>query len=142
MRKKLTKAQKAHNRAEYNRIRRAWEGTDKSITYKQFKARVLNRAVGTNISIKEAAKKEANTRTFKSASDIGKENILKGLKEEFRATYDELRRKAGRFSKGERLIDKLTWDDTKQSWVLTSSNGDQYLVDITNSPKAAYLIKI
>lgn len=107
MAKRLTKAQKARNRAEYNRIRKAYNRTDKSITYVEFKRIVKSRAAAKNESIKEAADKTAHSYLFTDADTVGKENILSSLKTKFRKTYDELRRKAGRFSKGERLIDRL-----------------------------------
>ena len=141
-RRKLSKAQKAKNRAEYNRIRREYNKTDKSITYKQFKARVINRAVGTGESIKVAAKKEANTRQFKDYKTQAKENLLASMKEKFRGTYDELRRKAGRFGKGEHLFDKVEYDNQQDAYVLTSSTGDQYRIDIDDSPQQMYLTKI
>ncbi len=141
-RRRLTKAQKARNRAEYNRIRRIYNTTDKSITYKQFKARVINRSIGTGESIKEAAKKEANTRQFKDYKTQAKENLLAGMKENFRGTYDELRRKAGRFGKGEHLIERIEYDSQQDTYVLTSSTGERYRIDTDDSPKQMYLTKI
>lgn len=124
--KKLTKKQKAKNRADNNRIKRAYETTDKSVTYIQFKRIVKGRAKGTGESIGEAAKKTAHSLAFTSAEQIGKENILTGLKSEFRATYDDLRKKMGRFSKGEKMIDRLFWDKDKKMWGFKSSTGQQY----------------
>ncbi len=142
MARRLTKAQKAKNRAEYNRIRRAYNKTDKSITYVEFKRIVKSRAEAKNESIKEAAEKTAHSYLFTNADTVGKENILSSLKEKFRGTYDELRRKAGRFSKGQKLIDKLEWDDDRQAYILESSTGDTYLIDISNSPEQATLIEL
>lgn len=141
MRRRLTQKQKAHNRAEYNRIRRAWEKTDKSVDYKHFKRIVIGLSKGRGESIKETAEKYAHSRRYKSAEDIGKENVLSGLKSDFSATYQELRRKAGRFNKGEKLTDKLYWDETKQSYVLKGSKYN-YMIDISNSPKSATLIQL
>lgn len=142
MGKKLTVKQRAKNRANYNRIRRAWNTTDKSMSYKDFKKRVLNRAKGRGESIEEAAKKFANTRQFKDYKTQAKENLLTSMKEKFRATYDELRRKAGRFNKGEHLIDKVDWDAKEDAYVLTSSTGDRYAIRIDQSPKNMYLSQI
>lgn len=138
--KKLTKAQKAKNRAEYKRIRKIWETTDKSVDYKTFKKISQGIAKANGISTKEAAKQYAHSHRFMTPEQIGKENILKGLKEEFRATYDELRRKMGKFKKGEHMVDKMTWDREKHMWKMTSSTGQEYWVDISNSPKDAYII--
>lgn len=124
--KRLTKKQKAKNRANYNRIRKAYETTDKSVSYVQFKRIVKGRAKGTGESIAEAAKKTAHSYAFTTPEQIGKENILKGLKEEFRATYDELRRKMGKFKKGEHMEDKISWDKNKQMWKISSSTGQEY----------------
>ena len=139
-RKRLTKKQKAKNRADYNRIRKAYETTDKSVTYVQFKRIVKGRAKGLGESLGEAARKTAHSLAFTTSEQIGKENILKGLKEDFRDTYDELRRKMGKFKKGEKMIDKLSWDKDKKMWKVTSSTGQEYWVDISNSPKQAYII--
>ena len=138
--KKLTKKQKAKNRANYKRIRKAYETTDKSVDYKTFKKIVMGRSKGLGESIGEAARKTAHSYAFTTAEQIGKENILSGLKSEFRDTYDELRRKMGKFSKGEHMIDRLSWDNNKKMWKVTSSTGQEYWVDISNSPKQAYII--
>lgn len=140
MKKRLTKKQKAKNRANYNRIRKAYETTDKSVTYVQFKRIVQGRAKGTGESIGEAAKKTAHSLAFTSAEQIGKENILKGLKEEFRDVYDEARRKMGKFKKGEKMIDRISWDSDKKMWKISSSTGQEYYIDISNSPKQAMII--
>ena len=141
-RKKLTKAQKAKNKAENNRIRRAYETTDKSISYKAFKKRVVNRAFGEDISIKEAAKKEARTRTFKSAKDIGRENILNSMKEDFKADYKDFRKAMGRLKKGETYANKLEWDKSLKAWTFENSKGERYMINEDNSPKQMGVIKI
>lgn len=142
MRKKLTKAQKAHNRAEYNRIRRIWEKTDKSLDYKTFKKIVQGISKSTGETVKEAGERFAHSRMYKSAEDVGKENILGSLKEDHRAVYDELRRKVGFMGKGEHLTDNIEWDSTKQSYIVNARNGERYMIDISNSPKEAVLIKL
>lgn len=135
MARRLTVKQKRKNKAMYNYIRRVYNNTNKEITYKQFKFRVLNRAKGTGESYKEAAIKEANTRTFKSAEDIGRENVLKGIKEKFSEQYKEIRKKAGRFERGEKLINKLEWNEDYGAWMIVSNTGKKTLIDISNSPQ-------
>ena len=142
MRRRLTKKQKAHNRAEYNRIRRVWEKTDKSIDYKTFKKITMGISQSTGKSVKEAAEGFAHSRMYKSADDVGKENILKSLKEDHRAVYDELRRDIGFMDKGEHLADRLTWDKDKQAYVVRGRNGKEYMIDISNSPKSAVLLEL
>lgn len=142
MRRRLTKKQKAHNRAEYNRIRRVWEKTDKSIDYKTFKKITMGIAQSTGKSVKEAAEGFAHSRMYKTADDVGKENILKSLKEDHRAVYDELRRDVGFMDKGEHLADRLTWDKDKQAYVVRGRNGKEYMIDISNSPKSAVLLEL
>ena len=129
--KKLTKKQLAKQRAENRAIRRAWETTDKSVDYVKG---------GKYDTIKEAAKKYAHSTRFVDVVQRGKENILAGLKNEFRDVYDELRRKMGKFKKGEKMIDRLEWDDNKKMWKFESSTGQVYHVDITNSPRDAFII--
>lgn len=141
-RKRLTQRQKAHNRAEYNRIRRAYNTTDKHITYKEFKTRVINRAKGTGESIKEAALKEANTRSFVTAEQQGVRNVLSGMKSKFRNTYDELRRRAGKFNKGEKLEDRIEYDKKRDAYILKNPSGAKYEIKSDTSPQNMYLIKI
>jgi hypothetical protein len=93
--KRLTKKQKAKNKAAYKKIRKEYEKVkDKSpvtITYKQFKARVIGRAKADDISIKEAAKKEARTETFLSPAERSRENLLGALKEKHADAYKQIR---------------------------------------------------
>ena len=139
--KKLTKKQLAKQRAENRAIRRAWETTDKSVDYRTFKKIVKGYVKGGKYdSIKEAAKKYAHSTRFVDPIQRGKENILAGLKNEFRDVYDELRRKMGKFKKGEKMIDRLEWDDNKKMWKFESSSGQVYHVDISNSPRDAFII--
>ena len=138
--RKLTKKQKAKNRALYRAIRKAWETTDKSVDYKTFKKISMGLAEAKGTSAKEEAKLYAHSRRYVSAEDVGKENLLAGLKEEFRQVYDEMRRKMGKFNKGETMMDRLTWDSNKQMYKFTNNQGDVFWVDFSNSPKAAYII--
>jgi hypothetical protein len=65
-RRKLSKTQKAKNKAAYKNIRKEYDKVkDKAdVSYMQFKHRALSRAKRDNMSVKEAAKKEARTDTF------------------------------------------------------------------------------
>ena len=138
--KRLTKAQKAKNRALYRAIRRAWEKTDKSVDYKTFKKISIGMSRAKGTSAKEEAKLYAHSRRFVSAEEVGKENLLEGLKKEFPDTYKELRSKMGRFYEGETMLSRLEWDDAKQMYKFTNNSGDVFWVDISNSPKQAYII--
>lgn len=142
MRKKLTKAQKAHNRAEYNRIRRIWNKTDKSVDYKTFKKIVQGIAKSRGETVKEAGERYAHSRKYKSAEDVGKENVLNGLKENHRAIYDELRRNVGFMKKGEHLTDRIEWNQEKQSYIVHGAKGIDYMINISNSPEEANLIAL
>ena len=98
----------------------------------------LAEAKGT--TVKEEAKLYAHSRRYVSAEDVGKENLLAGLKNEFPDTYKELRSKMGRFNKGETMMSRLEWDEQKQMYMFTNEKGDKFWVDISNSPKQAYII--
>ena len=138
--RKLTKAQKAKNKALYKQIRKIWEKTDKSISYKTFKKITMGLAKGKGTSVKAEAKLYAHSRQYKSAEDVGKENLLTGLKSEFNATYKELRSKMGKFSKGESMMSRISWDADKQMYKFLNDKGETFWVDISNSPKQAYII--
>ena len=145
MSRRLTVKQKAKNKAAYKQIRKVWEDrVEGKMTYKQFKKLVLNEARGTDLSVKEAAKKLGNSYAlgFGDYKAQAKENLLSSMKAKYRATYDELRRKAGRFTKGEHLADKLTWDELEDAYILTSSTGDRYAIRTDQSPKNMYLEQI
>lgn len=138
--KRLTKTQKAKNRALYRAIRKQWEKTDKSVSYKTFKKISMGLAAGKGTSAKEEAKLYAHSRRFVSAEEVGKENLLAGLKKEFPDVYKELRSKMGRFYKDETMMSRLEWDSDKQMYKFTNDKGDEFWVDIDNSPKQAYII--
>ena len=145
MGKKLTVKQRAKNKVAYKQIRAVWkERASGLMTYKKFKKLVINRARGTGESVKESAKKIGNSYNLGTGDykKQAKENLLAGIKEHFRATYDELRSKAGKFSKGEHLIDRIEYDSQRNTYVLTSSTGDSYEIYKDDSPKQMYLIKI
>ena len=130
--KKLSKAQKARNN---------WDNTNKRITYKQFKNRVLSKAKADNISIKEAIKKEANTETFVSAAERSRTNLINAIKEKHRESYDELRNLAREKGKFIKLKDNLEWDENYGTYVLRAGNS-RYLIDVTNSPEEVFIREI
>lgn len=150
MRKKLTKAQKARNksnykaiRKEYNKVKNNIENIDENgkliVSYKQFKTRTMNKAKKDNISIKEAAKKEANTESFINAGERSRENLLSALKTKHRESYDELRnlsRNKGKFAKL-----NLAWDKSRRGYVL-NADGKQYFIDVSNSPEEVNITEI
>lgn len=139
--KKLTKAQKARNRAKYNYIKRAWERTDKSITYVQFKNRVLLRAEAKGISYKEATKKEMNTETFVSAGQRSRHNLIQAIKEKHDVEYKELRNLARDRGRYINIEDNLDWDEDYGQYVLRAGSKN-YLIDVTNSPEDVYIREI
>ena len=93
MTKKLSKTQKAKNKSAYKAIRREYEKVkDKApVSYIQFKRRVKARAKSDNMTIKSAAKREARTKTFLTAAERSRENILSGIKTKHREVYDKIR---------------------------------------------------
>lgn len=101
MAKKLTKKQKAKNKAAYKAIRREYEKVKYSkenykdgkmiIDYKGFKNRTLARAKRDKMTIRAAAKREARTESFLTAAERSRENILSGIKTKHREVYDELK---------------------------------------------------
>lgn len=100
----------------------------------------MGRSAGTGESVKEAAQKTAHSRLYKTAADVDKENLLKGLREKFPDVYKELKKKMGRFNKGESMMSRLSWDQDKQMHKFTNEKGDVFWVDITNSPQDAFII--
>ena len=109
MTKKLSKTQKAKNKAAYKAIRREYEKVKAKapVSYIQFKRRVKARAKSDNMTIKAAAKREARTETFLTAAERSRENILSGIKTKHREVYDEIRNlnKLNRYS-GKTIRDK------------------------------------
>ncbi len=139
--KKLTKKQLAKQRAENRAIRKAWQSTDGSVDYKTFKKIVKGYVKGGKYdTIKEAAKKYAHSTRFVTRSDIGKENILAGVKSEFPDVYKEIRSKMGKFKKGEHMADRLVWDKNMDAWKFTSSSNQTYYIMTDNSPKDVYIV--
>ena len=93
MAKKLSKTQKAKNKAAYKAIRREYEKVKNKapVSYIQFKRRVKARAKSNNTTIRSAAKREARTETFLSAAERSRENILSGIKTKHREVYDKIK---------------------------------------------------
>lgn len=138
MRKKLTIKQKAANKAKYNAIRKAYEKTKgittegNKISYIQFKHRVEARAKADSLSIKDAAKKELNTRSFTTASELSRTNLLNAIKSKDPDKYKEIRYKS-RNEKGKltNIKGSLKWDKDRNGYVLN----DKYFIDVSNSPE-------
>lgn len=101
MAKKLSKTQKAKNKAAYKAIRREYDKVKYSkenykdgkmiIDYKGFKNRTLARAKKDKMTIRAAAKREARTQSFLTAAERSRENILSGIKTKHREVYDEIK---------------------------------------------------
>ena len=142
-RKRLTKKQKAHNRAESNRIRREYDKIkNPDVSFREFKKMTMGMNKGTGESLRETARKLAHGRAFTSASDVAKENLLAGMKESYRDVYDDLLRKAGKYEKGQTLKDKIEWSAQYKSYLLKNPSGKTYIIDISDSPKSMSLIEI
>lgn len=143
MAKKLTKTQKAKNRAAYKNIRKEYDKVkDKAdISYMQFKHRTLSRAERDNISIKAAAKREARTDTFWKAPERSRDNLLEGIKEKHREAYDELRNLSRSKGKYQSIKDNLVWDNSRRGYILNAGT-KRYFIDITNSPEDVIITEV
>ncbi len=135
-RRKLTKKQKAKNAAEYKNIRKEYNKVkDKApVSYIQFKRRVKSRAAKDDISIKEAAKKEARTETFVSAAERSRENLIEAIKNKHSEAYKKLKNASRSKGKFQSIKENLSWDKKRNGYVL-NSGGKQYFIDVTNSPE-------
>lgn len=142
-RKKLSKTQKAKNKAAYKNIRKEYEKVkDKApVSYVQFKRRVKARAERDDISVKAAAKREARTETFLSAGERSRENIIEGLKNSHREAYDELRNLSRSKGKFQSIKDNLSWDKDRKGYILNAGN-KQYFIDVSNSPEEVNITEI
>lgn len=146
MAKKLSKTQKAKNKAAYKAIRREYDKVkDKApVSYIQFKRRVKARSKKDKMTIRAAAKREARTETFLTAAERSRENILSGIKTKHREVYDEIKklnklnRDKGRFQS---IKANLTWDKERKGYIL-NSNGTKYFMDVSNSPEEVNLTEI
>lgn len=137
-RKKLSKTQKAKNKAIYKNIRKEYNKVkDKAnVSYVQFKNRTLSRAKADNMSVKAAAKREARTETFLSAGERSRENLLAGIKEKHAEAYSELKNLSRVKGKFQSIKDNLSWEKVgnKYGYVLNAGN-KQYFIDVSNSPE-------
>lgn len=109
--KKLTKKQKAKNKAAYKVVRKEYDKVkDKrpDVTYLGFKHRVKSRMIRDNISWREAAMKEANTETFVSAAERSRKNLVESIKEKHRPAYDELKNLSRNKGKYQKIKENLT----------------------------------
>lgn len=143
MRKKLTKTQKAKNKAAYKAIRKEYDKVKGKapVSYMQFKHRAQSRAKRDDISLKEAAKKEARTETFLSAAERSRENLLESLKEKHSESYSELRNLSRSKGKYQSVKNNLSWDKERKGYVL-NADGKQYFIDVTNSPEEVNITEI
>ena len=149
--KKLSKTQKAKNKALYKTIRKEYNKVKNSpenirggkpvVDYIGFKRRVKARAKNNNISIKEAAKQEARTESFLGAGERSRENLVTALKEKHRAEYNELRNLSRSKGKFQKISGNLNWDKDKGGYVL-NADGKQFFIDITNSPEEVNIVEI
>lgn len=141
MAKKLSNTQKQKNKVMYRQIRKGWEETDKSITYKQFKARVEAQKVANNLNTRQAVRKVINSEQFTSAAERSRENLIASLKENFREEYNEIRnlsRERGRFKA---IKNNLTWDKDRNGYTFIG-NGILYFIDVSNSPEEVNIYAI
>ena len=169
MAKKLSKTQKAKNKAAYKAIRREYEKVKNSkenykdgkmiVDYKGFKNRTLARAKRDKMTIRAAAKREARTQSFLSAAERSRENILSGIKTKHREVYDKIRdlNKLNRYSgktirdengkitkragQFESMSDNLVWDKERKGYIF-NGNGTKYFIDVSNSPEDVKMTEI
>lgn len=135
-RKKLSKTQKAKNKAMYKNIRKEYNKVkDKAnVSYVQFKNRTLSRAKADNMSVKVAAKREARTETFLSAGERSRENLLEAIKTKHAGAYSELKNLSRVKGKYQSIKDNLTWDKKRNGYILNAGNR-RYFIDVSNSPE-------
>ena len=135
-RKKISKTQKAKNKAAYKNIRKEYDKVKEkaNVSYIQFKRRVKSRAEKDNISIKEAAKKEAHTETFISAAERSRENLIDAIKDKHSEAYKKLKNASRSKGKFQSIKDNLSWDQKRNGYILNAS-GKKYFIDVTNSPE-------
>jgi len=143
-RKKLSKTQKAKNKAMYKNIRKEYnklKSNDYNISYVGFKQRVLSRAKADNMSVKAAAKREARTESFWKAPERSRENLLAGIREKHAEAYSELKNLSRVKGKYQSIKDNLTWDKKRNGYILTAGD-KQYFIDVSNSPEEVNITEI
>lgn len=143
MAKKLTKTQKAKNRAAYKNIRKEYDKVKDNapVSYIQFKRRVKSRAERDGISIKVAAKREARTETFLTAAERSRENLIEAIKEKHAEAYSELRNLSRVKGKFQSIKDNLVWDNSRRGYILNAGT-KRYFIDITNSPEDVIITEV
>lgn len=157
--RKLTKRQKARNKAKYNVIKRIFEKEVKpksDLTYKQFKENVKGQlnvkrkrdekekqvADFTKDEIKAAAIKESRTDTIWEPWERSRDNLLESLKEKHQDAYSELKNLSrGPGGKYQKIKANLEWDEKRNGYLL-NADGKQYYIDITNSPEEVNIIEV
>ena len=143
MARKLTKTQKAKNRAAYKNIRKEYEKVKDNapVSYIQFKRRVKSRAERDGISIKVAAKREARTETFLTAAERSRENLIEAIKEKHAEAYSELRNLIRVKGKYQSIKNNLTWDSSRSGYILNAGT-KRYFIDVTNSPEDVIITEV
>lgn len=143
MARKLTKTQKARNKAAYKNIRKEYDKVKDNapVSYIQFKRRVKSRAERDGISIKAAAKREARTETFLTAAERSRENLIEAIKEKHAEAYSELRNLSRSKGKFQSIKDNLVWDNSRSGYILNAGT-KRYFIDITNSPEDVIITEV
>lgn len=141
--KKLTKREKAARKVLNRRLRAIYNTASPELRadtpYRVFRkmANAKRKAEGT--SWLEAAKELSRSRKFTTAKDIGKENFLNMLKKDHKHEYSQMFGMM-HLKKGEKVWDRLNWDDNKGMWTFNDAQGAQHWADISNSPKIAFIL--
>lgn len=143
MARKLSKTQKAKNKAAYKNIRKEYDKVKDNapVSYVQFKRRVKSRAERDGISIKAAAKREARTETFLSAAERSRENLIEAIKEKHAEAYSELRNLSRSKGKYQSIKDNLVWDNSRSGYILNAGT-KRYFIDVTNSPEDVIITEV
>lgn len=139
---KLTRAQKAKNKTLYKQIRKSWETTGKTITYKQYKNRVFAEMASHDLSGKDAIKKVRNSESFTTPYERSRKNLINSLKTKFPDKWKEARY-LSRDEKGrlKALEDNLEWDSSRGLYTFRS--GDRrYKIETKNSPEEVLIEEI
>ncbi len=154
MRKKLTASQLKQKRHRYyvkeKTLKKGWEivkNYENNIfsSFKDFKNNVEGQMTAHDLSLKDAIKKVQNYEVFVPKYLRGRRNILNALKEEYPTVYKqviEISREYRNKGKYVSLVENLTWDKDKNSYILHGKDGKAYKIDTTPSPKAVFLVEI
>ena len=148
----MTKKAKLQNR-QIRRVYRQTGGvtqTGQTITFRQFKNRVLARAKSEDITIRKAAIKEKNTESFTSAAERSRTNLLDKIREKYdqgpNSAWEDLKRinrqirdPQGHFTS---MRSNMVWDRDLHGYVIGDDFTGMYLIDVTNSPEDIFVTKI